>query len=99
MTLRKLVGLAAIGGFLWQHKKRGGQMNMDSFKQTFNGLLDDAKAKAKDFKAKAQQKIDDNRVGSAEDFASASRTGQASDVTGYGSAGYGYGNNEYTKRY
>ena len=94
MTLRKLVGLAAIGGFLWQHKKRGGQMTMDSFKQTFNSLLDDAKSKARDVKAKAQQKFDDNRVAGAEDFASASRSGEASDVTGYGSAGYGYGNSE-----
>ena len=98
MTLRKLVGLAAIGGFLWQHKKRGGQMNMDSFKQTFNGLLDDAKSRAKDIKEKAAAKLD-NRVAEVEDFASASRTSDAADVTGYGSAGYGYGNNESTRRY
>ena len=98
MTLRKLVGLAAIGGFLWQHKKRGGQMNMNSFKQTFNGLLDDAKSRAQDIKAKAAAKLDETRTAVADDFASASRTGEAADVTGYGSAGYGYGN-ESTRRY
>ena len=32
--IKKLVGLAAIGGFLYAHKRRGGTLTMDSFKDT-----------------------------------------------------------------
>jgi hypothetical protein len=100
MTFRKLVGLAAIGGFLWQHQKRGGQWTLDSFKQTARGLFDDAKFRAQNIKREAEQKLHENRVGTADDFASASRSsGLADDTTGYGSPGYGYGSNEPQRKY
>jgi hypothetical protein len=92
MALKKLVGLAALGGFFYAHKKRGGPMTLDGFKQTARGLLDDVKMRARDIRSQAEQKLNENRMGSAGDFASASQTsGIADDVTGYGSAGYGYG--------
>jgi hypothetical protein len=96
MALKKLVGLAALGGFLYAHKKRGGAMTMDSFRETARGLFDNVKTRARDIAAQAEQKLD-NRAATAGDFASASQTsGIADDVTGYGSAGYGYGTD---KRY
>lgn len=88
MALKKLVGLAALGGFLYAHKKRGGTLTMDSFRETARGLFSDLKMKAQDLKAQAEQKLHDRSAG---DIESASATGKVSDVTGYGSAGYGYG--------
>ena len=94
MTFRKLVGLAAIGGLLYAHKRRGGQMNLESFKQSARDLMDGAKSKAQDLKAQAEQKLQEARVAGADDFASASKAGIADDATGYGSSGYGYGNSD-----
>ena len=86
MAFKKLVGLAALGGFLYAHKRRGGTLTMDSFRDTARGLFSDLKMKAQDLKAQAEQKLQDRTAG---DFGSTQSTG--SDVTGYGSAGYGYG--------
>jgi hypothetical protein len=87
MALKKLVGLAALGGFLYAHKRRGGQLTLDSMKETARGLLDDVKNKARDIRSQAEQKLEQQR-GSSGDFGS-QRIGD--DVTGYGSSGYGYG--------
>ena len=97
MTFRKLVGLAAIGGLLYAHKRRGGQMNMESFKQSARDLVDGAKAKAQDLKVQAEQKLQDARV-AADDFASAPKAGLADDATGYGNSGYGYSDRDFTRR-
>ena len=88
MALKKLVGLAALGGFLYAHKRRGGQLTLDSMKETARGLLDDVKNKARDIRNQAEQKLQDQRAGSG-DFGGSQRI--ADDVTGYGSSGYGYG--------
>ena len=48
MGFKKLVGLAAIGGFLWENNRRGGQFNLDSFKQTARGLMDDISGRARE---------------------------------------------------
>jgi hypothetical protein len=87
--IRKLVGLAALGGFLYAHKKRGGQLTIDSFKQTARGLVDDVKARAMEMKSKAEQKLAETREES-KDWGEQS-TSAVDQVTGYGSAGYGYG--------
>lgn len=87
MAFKKLVGLAALGGFLYAHKRRGGTLTMDSFRDTARGLLSDLKTKAQDLKSQAEQKLQDRTAG---DFGSTSAS-TGSDVTGYGSAGYGYG--------
>ncbi|HEY5921290.1 MAG TPA: hypothetical protein VIV11_06450 [Kofleriaceae bacterium] len=95
--IKKLVGLAALGGFLYAHKRRGGQLTMDSFKQTARSLVSDAKMKAQDLKAQAEQKLNEKRVAGADDFASASK--MADDATGYGTSGYGYGSDrDFTRR-
>ena len=83
----------ALGGFLYAHKKRGGAMTLDGFKQTARGLFDDAKARAREIRNTAEDKLNEARTAKAGDFASASKSsGIADDVTGYGSSGYGYGN-------
>ena len=86
MALKKLVGLAALGGFLYAHKKRGGQLTMDSFRDTARGLLSDVKSRARDLRSQAEQKLEESRgsMGSQS-------SGLGEDVTGYGSSGYSYG--------
>ena len=37
MTFRKLMMLAGIGGLVYAHRKRGGQMTLESFKQSGHG--------------------------------------------------------------
>jgi hypothetical protein len=97
MTFRKLVGLAAIGGFLYQHKKRGGAMTLDGFKQTARGLFDDFKGRAQQFKSQAEQKLDQSGFGTSD---VTPRSTSVDDVTGYGSAGYGYGtSSEQSRKY
>jgi hypothetical protein len=92
MALKKLVGLAALGGFLYAHNKRGGQMNMNSFRDTARSLFSDAKAKAKDLRFQAEQKLQEKGMAGTSDYSSASQSsGIADDVTGYGSSGYSYG--------
>lgn len=98
MALKKLVGLAALGGFFYAHKKSGNPMTLDGMKQTARGLLDNVKSRARDIRDQAEQKLNDNRNATAGDFAQASQSsGIADDVTGYGSAGYGYGS-DITRR-
>ena len=77
MSLKKLVGLAAIGGLLYAHKKRGGQMTVESFKDTARSLLDDAKVRVQDLRTQAEQKMQERQEGG--------RLGD--DATGYGSSG------------
>ena len=86
--IKRLVGLAALGGFLYAHKKRGGTMTLDSFKDTARGLLDDAKARVQDLKAQAEQKMHDAKID-----AQSRGSDLGADVTGYGSSGYGYDSN------
>jgi hypothetical protein len=90
--IKKLVGLAALGGFLYAHKRAGNANTLDGFKSTARGLLDDVKMRARDIRDQAEQKLSEDRTGKAGDFAAASQSsGIADDVTGYGSSGYGYG--------
>ena len=91
--IKKLVGLAALGGFLYAHKKRGGTLTMDSFKDTARGLFDNAKSRARQMKTDAEAKLADVRDDVRDEFASAqNKAGNFGDnVTGYGSSGYGYG--------
>ncbi len=95
--IKKLVGLAALGGFLYAHKKSGNANTLDGFKSTARGLLDDVKMRERDIRDQAEQKLKEER--GAGDFGSASQTsGIADDVTGYGSAGYGYGSSDINRR-
>ncbi len=96
--IKKLVGLAALGGFLYKHKQSGNANTLDGFKSTARGLLDDVKMRARDIRDQAEQKLQEER-GKAGEFASGSQSsGIADDVTGYGSAGYGYGSSDINRR-
>ena len=90
--LKRLVGLAAVGGFLYAHKRRGGQLTLESFKQTARSLVDDVKARARELKASAEQKLAEQR----EQELGTTR-GAADQSTGYGSPGYSYGSGDINR--
>jgi hypothetical protein len=94
---KKLVGLAAVGGFLYAHKRRGGQLTLDSFKQTARSLVDDFKMRARDLKASAEQKLAEQQEES-ELGATSKSSGFADQTTGYGSSGYGYSGGDINRR-
>lgn len=98
MTFRKLVGLAAIGGIIYAHRKHGGEMNIESFKQSGRDLMDGLKGKARDIRAEAESRLHDvaGKVSDKTDKSFGSKFGE--DVTGYGSSGYGYSGSGSTKR-
>jgi hypothetical protein len=97
MTLRKAIMLAGIGGFIYAHRKRGGEWSLDSFKDTARELVDSGKSRANELRSKAENRIQDV-VGQVKDdikgrhqATGVEEGGQFSeDVTGYGSSGYGY---------
>lgn len=93
MALKKVIGLAALGGFLYAHKKRGGQLTMDSFRDTARSLFSDAKQKARELRSEAEQKLDEARreMRDVTPSSSTSTSRVGDDVTGYGTSGYGYG--------
>jgi len=92
MTFRKLLMLGGIGGLVYAHRKRGGQMTLDSFKQSGRDLVDGLKARAMDLKSQAEQKLSDANIGGAQSFGSSDVSNVGSDV-GYGSSGYDYNRN------
>ena len=47
MRLGSLLGLAALGGFAYAHKKRGGQMNLDSMRETARSLFGSVQERAR----------------------------------------------------
>lgn len=90
MTFRKLMMLAGIGGLVYAHRKRGGEMTLDSFKQSGRDLMAGIKSRANEMRSQAEEKIHDaaSRV--------ADKTTEGSSVGtngGYGSSGYDYGRN------
>ncbi len=48
MKLGTLLGAAAIGGFYYAHKKRGGEMTLDSIKDTARSLFDTVQQRARE---------------------------------------------------
>jgi hypothetical protein len=46
MKMRTMLGLAAIGGALYMHKRRGGEFSLESIKQSLNDLWSAITAKA-----------------------------------------------------
>jgi hypothetical protein len=89
MKLRNLLGLGAIGGFAYAHWKRGGQLSLDSFKQTARELIQGAKHRAKDIRAQAEDKLHEVQEGIHEGVEAGGSEGQvqggfAEDVTTYG---------------
>ena len=93
MAFKKFVALAGIGGLLYAHRKHGGEWTVDSFKQSWNDLIDGFKARAQDLRSQAESRLHEAaaKVSDATDHSS---VGNVSDATGYGSSsssGYGYG--------
>jgi len=48
MKLGTLLGAAAIGGFYYAHKKRGGEMTLDSIKDTARSLFATVQQRARE---------------------------------------------------
>lgn len=90
MTFRKLLLLGGIGGLVYAHRKRGGQMTVESFKQSGNDLIAGIKSRVADLRSQAESRLDDV-VGKAHDVGESSSFGTSREVSGYGSSGYGYG--------
>jgi hypothetical protein len=40
MKMRTMIGLAAVGGLLYAHKRRGGEFTVESFRDSGRELLD-----------------------------------------------------------
>jgi hypothetical protein len=84
----KLIGLAAIGGLLYAHKKRGGEWTLDSFKTTLRALWSSATRKASQIRDEAREKLEQSNAG-----------GYGSETTGYGGSSYsGFGSNNPDRR-
>lgn len=59
MKFRTMLGLAAIGGVLYMHKKRGGEWTLDSFKDSARQLWKGIEQNAEKAKKSAQNAIDE----------------------------------------
>jgi len=92
MTFKKLVGLAAIGGLLYAHKKRGGQFTIESFKQSGRELMDGAKDRFKDMRMKVDSRLHEAKSRMA-DATDVSPRGSTREEVGYGTSGFGYSGN------
>lgn len=92
MTFRKLMMLAGVGGLVYAHRKRGGQMTLESFKQSGRDLIDGVKSRADEIRSTAETKLHDaaNKVSGATDVPA--KNFGATDV-GYGSTGYDFERN------
>ncbi len=98
MTFRKLMMLAGIGGFVYAHQKRGGQLSVASFKDTGRELFGSAKTRVEQLRTQAEGRIQEvvgevkEKLGNQKtEVAGVEQGGQfADDVSGYGSSGYGY---------
>ena len=103
MKFRNLLMLAGIGGLVYAHKKRGGQMTLESFKSSGRDLLDKARTRIDDLKSQAESRIHDVAGKVVDSTGGDARVGTdinagveqggkfSDDVTGYGSSGFGYG--------
>ena len=92
MTFRKLLLLGGIGGLVYAHRKRGGQMTVDSFKQSGQDLIEGIKSRAADLRAQAESRLDEV-VGKVHENVDSDGSNFASsrEVSGYSTSGYGYG--------
>lgn len=57
MKVLTIIGLAAIGGFVYVHVRRGGSFSLASFEQTARELFGRAKAQATELKDRAEKKV------------------------------------------
>lgn len=57
MKIRTMISLAAVGGYLYAHFRRGGVLTLESFGQTCRELFGRAKAEASELKDRAGKKV------------------------------------------
>jgi hypothetical protein len=57
MKIRTMLGLAAVGGILYAHRKHGGEWTIDSFKDSARDLFDAIQANAQRAKEQAMETV------------------------------------------
>jgi hypothetical protein len=88
LTFRRFIGLAALGGFAYVHRQRGGEWTMASIKDTLRHLWSSANRRADEMKEQikdqSKEMRDSIRAGSSE-------SGTRSNLSESSSRAYGYG--------
>ncbi len=59
MKIRTMLGLAAIGGLLYAHRKHGGEWTLDSFRDSARDLFDSIQENAQRVKQQAMDKVNE----------------------------------------
>lgn len=75
LTLRRFIGLAAIGGFAYVHRQRGGDWTMASIKDTLRHLWSSANSRA----GQTRDTTRDTMARTSGVSDTGSRTGQSED--------------------
>jgi hypothetical protein len=80
LTLKRVIGLAAIGGVAYAHKQRGGQWTIESVKDTLRHLWTSASDKLAPMKNELRDTLDRAHVSET-----ATRSGMSDEPRSYGS--------------
>ena len=83
LNLKRMIGLAAIGGVAYAHKKRGGEWTLDSVKDTLRHLWTTANDKLAPMKNELRDTLD--RAGHVSE--TATRSGMSDEPRAYGYRG------------
>jgi hypothetical protein len=86
MKLRNLFGLAAIGGLVYLHRKRGGEFTVDSFKDSARQLWDGIQRAADHARKDADRRM---REGAREVGRVADEVGRVADDVSKHAKGFG----------
>ena len=89
-TLKRLIGIAAVGGVAYAHKQRGGEWTLDSVKDTLKHLWTTANNKLAPMKNELRDKLD--RASHVSE--STTRSGMSEEPRAYG-----YGRNDDNDRH
>jgi hypothetical protein len=85
LTFRRFIGLAALGGFAYVHRQRGGDWTMASMKDTLRSLWSSASNKAGEIRETTRDTM--HRAASAVD--TATRSGLSDQPGSRSHVGYG----------
>jgi hypothetical protein len=85
LTFRRLIGLAAIGGFAYVHRQRGGDWTLDSMKDTARHLWSSASGKAEQLRESTRETM--GRAASAVDSGTRSSVSDPPGSRSYGTYG------------
>lgn len=102
MRFKNVLGLLAIGGAVaYAQKRRGGDMSLNGFKNTFRSVIDNVKGQIGNLTGQAQGQQRQGAMSGADvgglgssgtDVGNSSRSGIADDYTGTSGYSSGYGN-------